>query len=282
MPTVSRYPTLHIPDVNVWEFLLSRSDRPYPDDKDTAALVPTLIYSTTVVFSDVDIPRAYTYRALRDATIQFGPALLAEPGWKKGDVVAIFSPNDVDFPVVLWGAIWACGVALQDPLPRSYPVRDAACRHPVGSIGPLLANQVSKFVSPDGVEVPDGEVGELWVKGPNVFKGYLNNPAKTREALSPDGYFKTGDIGYQDREGNVFITDRSKELINYNAFQVAPAELEGILMAHPKVAVVGVQDESRATEVPRAYVVVVAGVERNRETALEVEEWIKTKVANHK
>jgi acyl-CoA synthetase (AMP-forming)/AMP-acid ligase II len=58
----------------------------------------------------VDTPRAYTYRALRDATIQFGSALLAEPGWKKDDVVAIFSPNDVDFPVVTWGAVWAGGV----------------------------------------------------------------------------------------------------------------------------------------------------------------------------
>jgi acyl-CoA synthetase (AMP-forming)/AMP-acid ligase II len=177
------------------------------------------------------------------------------------------------------------GYGLSETSPATHQQTWESKGHPIGSIGPLLGNQVSKFVSPDGVEVPDGEVGEMWVKGPNVFKGYLNNPAKTREALSPDGYFKTGDIGYQDGEGNVFITDRSKELIKYNAFQVAPAELEGILMAHPKVAdaaVVGVQDESRATEVPRAYVVIAAGVERSRETALEIEEWIKTKVANHK
>ncbi len=123
------------------------------------------------------------------------------------------------------------------------------------------------------------------MKGPNVFKGYLNNPAKTAEAFSDDGFFKTGDIGYQDEDGNVFITDRSKELIKYNAFQVAPAELEGVLMSHPKVAdaaVVGVQDESRATEVPRAYLVVVPGIVRDDETVREIQTWMKEKVANHK
>jgi 4-coumarate--CoA ligase len=136
-----------------------------------------------------------------------------------------------------------------------------------------------------GQEVLDGEVGELWVKGPNVFKGYLNNEAKTKDSFSEDGYFKTGDIGYQDKDGNVFITDRSKELIKYNAFQVAPAELEGVLTAHPKVvdaAVVGVQDETRATEVPRAYVVVGHGVERSEATVQEIQAWMKQKVAHHK
>jgi 4-coumarate--CoA ligase len=136
-----------------------------------------------------------------------------------------------------------------------------------------------------GEEVAQGEEGELWMKGPNVFKGYLNNPTKTKESFSADGYFKTGDIGYQDRDGNVFITDRSKELIKYNGFQVAPAELEGILMAHPKIAdaaVVGVQDDLRATEVPRAYLVLTEGVSRTEGTSMEIQSWLKTRVANHK
>jgi len=127
--------------------------------------------------------------------------------------------------------------------------------------------------------------GELWVKGPNVFKGYLNNVGGTKNAFSNDDYFKTGDVGYQDKDGNVFITDRIKELIKFNAFQVAPAELEGILMAHPKVvdvAVVGVRDEQRETEVPRAYVVAAADVDKSEATSQEIHKWMADKVANHK
>ncbi len=148
-----------------------------------------------------------------------------------------------------------------------------------------MAGQISKFVSASGEELPDGELGELWVKGPNVFKGYLNNPAGTKNALTEDEFFKTGDIGYQDKHGTVFITDRSKELIKYNAFQVAPAELEGVLMSHPKVsdvAVVGVRDDERATEVPRAYVVTAQGVDQNENTSLEIFRWMQAKVADHK
>jgi 4-coumarate--CoA ligase len=125
----------------------------------------------------------------------------------------------------------------------------------------------------------------MWVKGPNVFKGYLNNAAGTKNALTEDGWFKTGDVGYRDRDGCFFITDRIKELIKYNAYQVAPAELEGLLMAHPKVAdvaVVGVQDDSLATEVPRAYVVPAAGVKGDELTAADIVGWLKERAANHK
>ena len=155
----------------------------------------------------------------------------------------------------------------------------------VGSIGGLLANQQSKFILPSGQEAPSGETGELWIKGPNVFKGYLNNPEGTKHAFSPDGYFKTGDVGYQDENGNVFITDRIKELIKYNGFQIAPAELEGLLMAHHYVAdaaVVGVVDGKRATEVPRAYIVVASGVGENEGTAKDIFKWTEDKLAHHK
>ena len=140
-------------------------------------------------------------------------------------------------------------------------------------------------MSPEGTEVPVGETGELWIKGPNVFKGYHNNAEGTRNALTPDGYFKTGDIGYQDKDGNFFITDRVKELIKYKGFQVAPAELEGLLTSHPAiedVAVVGLYDQVRATEVPRAYVVLKDGVVAQEQMQEEIAEWLQEKVANHK
>ena len=149
----------------------------------------------------------------------------------------------------------------------------------------MLPNQTAKYMSPEGTEVPIGEPGELWIKGPNVFKGYLNNPEGTKNALTEDGYFKTGDVGYQDKDGNFYITDRIKELIKYKGFQVPPAELEGLLVSHPlidDVAVIGVPDEEQATEVPRAYVVTKKGVEASKETEDEIVQWLAAKVANHK
>ncbi len=152
-------------------------------------------------------------------------------------------------------------------------------------MGRLLPNQTAKYMSPEEKEVAAGETGELWIKGPNVFKGYLHNPEGTANALTEDGYFKTGDVGHQDKDGNFFITDRVKELIKYKGFQVAPAELEGLLTSHPKisdVAVIGVYNEDQATEVPRAYVVPAPGVEGGKKTEDEIVEWLRAKVANHK
>ncbi|KAF2266284.1 4-coumarate-CoA ligase 2 [Lojkania enalia] len=153
----------------------------------------------------------------------------------------------------------------------------------IGSVGTLLPYQTAKYMSPEEKEVAPGEIGELWIKGPNVFKGYLNNPEGTAHALTPEGYFKTGDIGYQDKDGNFFITDRVKELIKYKGFQVPPAELEGILISHDNindVAVVGIYNPEQATEVPRAYVVPSKG--KTDTHAQEIVEWLNAKVANHK
>ncbi|MCJ1234117.1 hypothetical protein MMC14_002075 [Varicellaria rhodocarpa] len=155
----------------------------------------------------------------------------------------------------------------------------------IGSVGRMLPNIVCKYMSPEEKEVPIGETGELWMKGPNIFKGYLNNPEGTKNALTDDGYFKTGDVGHQDKDGNFYITDRVKELIKYKGFQVPPAELEGLLASHPKiddVTVVGVYDEAQATEVPRAYIVPKNGVEAGKKTEDEIVQWLATKVANHK
>lgn len=93
----------------------------------------------------------------------------------------------------------------------------------VGSVGKMFPNMTAKYVGADGGEVSAGEAGELWVKGPNVFKGYWGKEEATREAVTGDGYFKTGDVGFQDEVHNFYITDRVKELIKYKGFQVAPA-----------------------------------------------------------
>ncbi|KAF2749927.1 4-coumarate-CoA ligase-like protein [Sporormia fimetaria CBS 119925] len=155
----------------------------------------------------------------------------------------------------------------------------------IGSVGTLLPYQTAKYMSEDGTEVPVGQVGELWIKGPNVFKGYWKNPEGTAHAKTDDGYFKTGDVGYQDKNGHFYITDRVKELIKYKGFQVPPAELEGILASHPginDVAVIGVYDKDQASELPRAYVVPAGGLGKGEKEAQEIVAWLNQRVANHK
>ncbi|KIX05989.1 uncharacterized protein Z518_03963 [Rhinocladiella mackenziei CBS 650.93] len=154
----------------------------------------------------------------------------------------------------------------------------------VGSVGKMFPSMTAKYMSPDGKELGPGEAGELWLAGPNVFKGYWKNEEATKDAMTPDGYFKTGDVGYQDQNHNFYITDRVKELIKYKGFQVAPAELEGKLMDHPRindVAVIGVYDEEQHTEVPRAYVVASQGHDSEK-GAEEIVQWLADKVASHK
>ncbi|KAI0141076.1 acetyl-CoA synthetase-like protein [Hypoxylon sp. NC0597] len=156
-----------------------------------------------------------------------------------------------------------------------------------GSCGKLVPNVEAKVVDVDtGKERGPGEgEGELWFRGPNIFPGYLNRPELQKDTFSEDGFFKTGDIGYVDAKGNFYITDRLKELIKYKGFQVAPAELEGILLGNDEIAdacVVPAHDRQRETEVPRAYLVLRPGVPRTDEKAAEIVAWIESKVAQHK
>jgi 4-coumarate--CoA ligase len=177
------------------------------------------------------------------------------------------------------------GYGLSETSPSTHTQPWSEWNKSIGSVGALLPYQTAKYMSPDEKEMSVGEVGELWIKGPNIFKGYLHNPEGTAHALTEDGYFKTGDVGYQDQNGNFYITDRVKELIKYKGFQVPPAELEGKLLAHPNindVAVVGIWDDDQATELPRAYVVPANGLGKGEKEAKEIVEWLNSKVANHK
>ncbi|WP_299416660.1 AMP-binding protein [uncultured Sulfitobacter sp.] len=127
-----------------------------------------------------------------------------------------------------------------------------------GSSGVALPNTQCRIVDPDsGEDLPAGSEGELWIKGPQVMKGYLNNEKATAETLTPDGWLKTGDIAYIDDEGYMYIVDRLKELIKFKGFQVAPAELEATLVTHDGIvdaAVIGLPDDE-AGELPVAFVV---------------------------
>ncbi|MEU1972809.1 AMP-binding protein [Microbacterium sp. NPDC019599] len=159
---------------------------------------------------------------------------------------------------------------------------------PVSSVGTMLPNEECKLIDPEsGEEITElGEdgvtrPGELWVKGPNVMLGYLNNPEATAETLDADGFLHTGDVAVYHEGGYFSIVDRVKELIKYKGYQIAPAELEALLLGHPKImdaAVIGVLDEDRQ-EIPKAFV--VAAPESGL-TADEVMAFVAEQVAPHK
>lgn len=155
----------------------------------------------------------------------------------------------------------------------------------MGSVGPVLPGLKVNFVSPTGDAVRRGDSGEMWIKGPSVFTGYHQNDKATLGCKTKDGYFMTGDVGFEDANGNVYITDRVKELIKYKGSQVAPAELEGILMSHPNVedvAVLGRYIPEMATEVPMAFIVASKDSVKNEASAKEIIEWLGTRTAKTK
>ena len=137
-----------------------------------------------------------------------------------------------------------------------------------------------RIVDPErGASSAPGEPGEVWVRGPQVMKGYLNNPEATARTVDADGWLHTGDIGVVDDDGYLEVVDRLKELIKVKGYQVAPAELEALLLKHPQIAdaaVIPVADEE-AGEVPKAFV-----VRREPLTADEVMDFVAAHVAHYK
>ncbi|KAK8584931.1 hypothetical protein V6N13_138874 [Hibiscus sabdariffa] len=127
-----------------------------------------------------------------------------------------------------------------------------------GACGTVVRNAEMKIVDPDtGSSLPRNQAGEICIRGDQIMKGYLNDPEATARTIDKDGWLHTGDIGYIDDDDELFIVDRLKELIKYKGFQVAPAELEAMLIAHSDItdaAVVGMNDVA-AGEVPVAFVV---------------------------
>jgi acyl-CoA synthetase (AMP-forming)/AMP-acid ligase II len=150
------------------------------------------------------------------------------------------------------------GYGLTETSPVSHCVPDHWPEVTPGSVGPSIPNTECKIVDvATEQELGRNEDGEIWIRGPQVMKGYLNNAAATSSSIDADGFFHSGDIGHIDARDQYFIVDRLKELIKYKGFQVAPAELEALLLSHPKIAdaaVIGVHDEE-GEEVPKAFVV---------------------------
>jgi acyl-CoA synthetase (AMP-forming)/AMP-acid ligase II len=149
-----------------------------------------------------------------------------------------------------------------------------------GKVGQLVPGTECRVVDPaTGDDVGVGVPGEVWARGPQVMKGYLNNPDATAATVDSEGWLHTGDIGVVDDDGFLEVTDRLKELIKVKGYQVAPAELEGLLLKHPKVAdaaVIPVKDED-AGERPKAFIVASEAA-----TAEEICAFVDAHVAHYK
>ncbi|KAF8162515.1 AMP binding protein [Mycena galopus ATCC 62051] len=176
------------------------------------------------------------------------------------------------------------GYGLTETSPSTHILDFFSANRKAGSCGFLLPTLKARLVEDDDgqVDAEEGKPGELWIHGGVVMKGYLNNPTATKNAITPDGWFKTGDVAIRDKDGYYYIVDRKKELIKY--------KLEAVLLTHPDIAdaaVIGIDSIEQATELPRAYVVhanpgKVKAAPAKAAFADSVARWMETKVAKHK
>ena len=178
------------------------------------------------------------------------------------------------------GCLMQQGYGLTETSPVTHFVTDRLAGTMPGSIGPAAPNTECRIVDVATEEdVPTGEAGELCIRGPQVMKGYLNNPHATANAIDADGWLHTGDVARLEEDGSLWIVDRIKELIKYKGYQIAPAELEALLLTHPAIsdaAVIPVRDEE-AGEIPKAFVVASGSI-----TAGDVIRFVSDRVAAYK
>nr|API68868.1 4-hydroxycinnamoyl-CoA ligase 4 [Miscanthus x giganteus] len=164
-----------------------------------------------------------------------------------------------------------CMAFAKEPL----PVKSGAC-------GTVVRNAELKIIDPETwLSLPRNQPGEICIRGNQLMKGYLNNPEATAKTIDSEGWLHTGDIGYVDDDDEIFIVDRLKELIKYKGFQVAPAELEAMLIAHPSIAdaaVVPMKDDS-CGEIPVGFVVTSGGSEITED---EIKQYVAKQVVFYK
>ncbi|MGB0383985.1 MAG: 4-coumarate--CoA ligase family protein [Ardenticatenaceae bacterium] len=170
------------------------------------------------------------------------------------------------------------GMTETSPTATARPTHLGAAKR--GSVGPSLPNMEMMIVDiVSGEPLGAHQRGEVWMRGPNIMKGYLNRPDATAATITAEGWLKSGDIGYVDEDGFLYIVDRLKELIKYKGFQVPPAELEALLLGHDAIADVAVipSPDEEAGEVPKAFIVKKAPI-----SADEIMSWVAQQVAPQK
>ncbi len=178
------------------------------------------------------------------------------------------------------GCVLQQGYGLTETSPATHITTEDVARRKPGSIGKPVANTECRVVDVEtGRDVAPGTDGELWLRGPQVMRGYLNRPDETRAMIDADGWLRSGDIGHADADGDFYVVDRLKELIKYKGMQVPPAELEAALLSHSAVAdaaVVPLKD-AESGEIPRAFVVL-----KGAATADELMAHVAERVSSYK
>jgi long-chain acyl-CoA synthetase len=168
-------------------------------------------------------------------------------------------------------------------LTEASPVVTSSAGMPVkiGSVGKALEGIDVRVVDDEGDDALQGDAGEIWVKGPNVFQGYLNDPEQTARVLTADGWLRTGDIATVDEDGYLYLVDRAKDLIIVSGFNVYPNEVENVLVAHPGVAEVGVigVPHPHQGEAVKAFVVPAADAHLDEDQLIE---WCSEQLARYK
>jgi long-chain acyl-CoA synthetase len=157
----------------------------------------------------------------------------------------------------------------------------AGMRSKIGSVGKVLRGIEVRLVDESGDDALDGDPGEIWVRGPNVFLGYLGDPEQTARVLTADGWLRTGDIATVDDEGYLYLVDRAKDLVIVSGFNVYPAEVEDVLAGHSGVAEVGVVGvpHPHSGEAVKAFVVAQEGVHLDEEQLIS---WCLDHLARYK
>jgi 4-coumarate--CoA ligase len=227
-------------------------------------------FQITVINSPLN--KKYSLASIRNSWVGAAP-LAAEP---QARYKALLRP-DTPFNQV-WGMSETSCIATM----VHYPEHDLT-----GSVGRFLPNHDSKLVDDEGNDITDYDVaGELCVRGPLIVKGYFNNAEANRLAWDGDGYFHTGDVAVRKKQNGLwYIVDRKKELIKVRGFQVAPAELEGVLLSHDDIsdaAVIGISAGGageQETELPRAYIVLKQGSDLKE---AHVQAYMKQRLAGYK
>ena len=195
-----------------------------------------------------------------------------------GAELSIEAGNRVGCPVVQ-------GYGMTEASPVTHLSPKNAKNAKPGSIGKVIPMTEVRIVDVDtGADQGPNAEGELWIRGPQIMRGYLNQAKATADSIDEAGWYRTGDIGYADEEGFFYIVDRVKELIKYKGLQVSPAELEALLLTHPDimdVAVIPIPDEE-AGELPKAYVVTRTGDLDNEPLAAHIMTFMAELVSPHK
>ena len=182
----------------------------------------------------------------------------------------------------LGGCLVKQGYGMTELSPGGHMHAEDGTQPPPGSVGVLHPNTECRLVDPTtGDDMPPGDTGEIWYRGPQVMKGYLGRPEETAQIITPDGWLRTGDLGRIDGQGQLYVVDRLKELIKYKGFQVAPAELEALLLSHPAVADAAVipKPDVKAGEIPKAFVVLAPGAVGSAEQLMA---YVTERVAGYK